>query len=260
MSRPTTGTASETERVFLACLPLVERLIAIQARRHALGGADAEDFAAWAKGRLIEGDYAIIRKFGGRSTIATYLAVVLANLVRDYKNSVWGRWRPSAAAKRLGPIAVRLEQLLYRDGYTLREAIQLLHTAATTQSEVELARLAARLPPRPATREISLESLGEAGGTLASPDDATTALDADRLEAAACVVREVVAALPPEDGLILRLHFWDGVRVADIARALRLEQMPLYRRIEGLERRLRTALEARGIDRAFVAELLSGGE
>src|SRR5215212_7376883 len=109
------GTASNPEAMFLANLSLIDRIIAVTARRNALGGADAEDFGAWTKGRLVEGDYAILRKFNQRSSLATYLTVVITNLLRDYRNSRWGRWRPSAEARRCGPVAVRLEELLYRD-------------------------------------------------------------------------------------------------------------------------------------------------
>jgi RNA polymerase sigma factor for flagellar operon FliA len=45
--------------------------------------------------------------------------------------------------------------------------------------------------------------------------------------------------------------------VADIARTLRLDQKPLYRRIDGSLARLRPALEAGGVDRDLAAELLS---
>lgn len=256
MSRATTGITPEPETSFLASLPLVERLLAIQARRHGLSEADAEDFAGWAKARLIDDDYAVFRKFDGRSAIATYLSVVLANLVHDYKNSVWGRWRPSAAAKRLGPLGIRLDELLHRDGYPLREAVQLLRTAGAPRSEAELAQLAAQLPVRRTAREVPLDVVDESASALLSADDPSAAVDQTRIEALECAVREAVASLPAEDALILRMRFWDGLKVSDIARTLRLEQMPLYRRIESLGARLRTALGARGIDRALVSELL----
>ena len=59
------------------------------------------------------------------------------------------------------------------------------------------------------------------------------------------------------DRLILRLRFQDGLAVADIARALHLDQKPLYRRFEELLRRLRAALEAAGIDPVQACELVN---
>jgi len=49
------------EELFLAQLPHIDRVIAILARRHALSKADAEEFGAWAKARLIDRDYAVLR-------------------------------------------------------------------------------------------------------------------------------------------------------------------------------------------------------
>jgi RNA polymerase sigma factor for flagellar operon FliA len=252
-----TSPASDPERDFLSSLPLVDRTIAIQARRHGLSAADAEDFGAWAKARLIGDDYAVFRKFGGRSSLATYLAVVLANLFRDYRNSRWGRWRPSVAAKRLGPTAIRLEELLHRDGHSMREAVEVLRSAGVALAERELVRLAACLPQRVPAAEVSLDALPQGAPDLVAPPR-PAAWDEEVVRAVERTLRALVDELPPEDGLILRMHYWDDVSVADVARLLRLEQKPLYRRLAALETRLRAALEARGIDRGLASEILGG--
>jgi RNA polymerase sigma factor for flagellar operon FliA len=46
--------------------------------------------------------------------------------------------------------------------------------------------------------------------------------------------------------------------VADIARTLRLDQKPLYRRLETIQATLRTALESRGVHRERASEILGG--
>jgi RNA polymerase sigma factor for flagellar operon FliA len=48
----------------------------------------------------------------------------------------------------------------------------------------------------------------------------------------------------------------DGFTLAHVARLLRLEQKPLYRRVERLVRTLRASLEAEGVSAAEVRELL----
>jgi RNA polymerase sigma factor (sigma-70 family) len=247
--------ATNFEQLFIASLPLVDRLVAAAARRHALGRADAEDFGAWVRARLIDSDYQVLRKFGGRSALSTYLTVVVANLYRDYRNMRWGRWRPSAAAKRLGPTAVRLEELIRRDGLPLREAAGILASTGCTLSEGELARLAASLPPHHPAREVSLDVLAEVDAApFAEPDDPGASDAVRQVERA---LESIVRELPPQDALILRMRFWNGLSVADIARALGIDQKPLYRRIEVIQSRLRSSLEARGIDRALAAEALS---
>jgi RNA polymerase sigma factor for flagellar operon FliA len=54
------------------------------------------------------------------------------------------------------------------------------------------------------------------------------------------------------------MRFWDDLTVADIARALRIEQKPLYRKLEAIQKHLRAALTARGIDEERVADVLAG--
>jgi RNA polymerase sigma factor (sigma-70 family) len=243
----------DPERTFLDSLPVIERIIAIIARRHALSRSDAEEFGAWARARLVDGEYAILRKFAGRSSLATYLSVVLTNSFHDYRNSVWGRWRPSAAATRLGPIGIRLEELLYRDGHTLREAAGVLHSAGSGLSETDIARLAAKIPQRQAATEVGLEKVDEAALGFE-----TAAAGSDETAAVVAALREVVEQLPPDERVITRMRFWDDISVADIARALCIEQKPLYRKLDSIQTRLRSWLEARGIDRERAMELLAG--
>ena len=241
-------TASDPESLFLASLPTIDRLVAIIGRRHGLSGADTEEFGSWVRERLIETQYAVFRKFAGRSSLQTYLSAVVANLFRDFRNTRWGRWRPSTLAKRLGPLAIQLETLLYRDGHPAREAIALLK--ARGADEGELRSLLTRIPSRIATREVGLDSLGSSIGEEARAIDPGPQQEHEneRREAEAAV-QTAMAVLSPEDRIILRLRFWDGCSIADIARSLGLEQKPLYRRLEGIKERLALALRERGFDR-----------
>lgn len=252
MVSPTKRT--EAEGTFLAHLPKIERIIGSIARRHAMGPDEADELASWVKAKLIENDYAVLQKFEGRSSIATYLTSVIANLFRDYRCQQWGRWRPSALAKRLGGLAVRLETLLHRDGYTLTQAVEVLRSAGLAGvSDRELFDLAARLPPR------------QRPGDGVDPDAEAPPADADLWlseqlhdwETARGTLERLLADLSLEDQLILRLRYWEGFSVADVARALGLEQKPLYRRIDRSLERLRELLEAEGLDRAGVAGFLS---
>jgi hypothetical protein len=97
-------------------LDLVERLIHYVAQRHHLPPAEIDDFASLVRYRLIERDFAILRKFEGRSAIATYLTTVIERIYLDFGNARWGKWRASAAARRLGDVAMRLEEQVVRDG------------------------------------------------------------------------------------------------------------------------------------------------
>jgi RNA polymerase sigma factor (sigma-70 family) len=247
----------EAESLFLSHLHVIDRTLEGICRRQGLFGDAADDFCGWARARLIENDYAAIRKFEGRSAFATYLVVVLTRFVLDYNVQRWGRWRSSAEARRLGDVAVHAERLLYRDGYSVSEAASALrHAGAMTLSDRAFAELAAQIPPRARPREVGDGVLA----AIAGPALADDAVRQTEQAAAWARVRDALAdalhELDPEDQLILRMRFWDGASVADIARALHCEQKPLYRRIERQLAQLRGRLVDEGVDRATLSELL----
>src|SRR5947208_13014691 len=109
---------------------------------------DVEDFASWVKLRLIDGDYAVIRKFQGRCSPATYLTVVIRRLFSDYQIRLHGKWHTSATAQRLGPDPVQLERLLYRDRKPLDEAVAIMSATDSAPTRAEIERLAAQLPEK----------------------------------------------------------------------------------------------------------------
>ncbi|HEX8276804.1 MAG TPA: sigma-70 family RNA polymerase sigma factor [Longimicrobiaceae bacterium] len=249
----------DLEALFLDNVGRVERVAALLARRYRLEHGEAEDFTSWAKLKLIEDDYAVLRKFRGESSIGTYLTTVLAMLFRDYRVQRWGRWRPSAAALRRGGVAVRLETLVRRDGYRLEQAGEILRTTGETDlSDRELAAMLAELPARSPLRPV--EDGPEPLAGIAGPEEADDALihqeSAAQHRSADEALSRALDHLPPEDRVILRMRFWEDMSVADIARGLHLEQKPLYRRVERSLKQLRKQLEAAGITRERVRSLL----
>lgn len=242
--------AESAKELFLAHLPLLNRIIDTICARHGLRGAEADDFAGWVRLRIVEDDYRVLRRFEGRSSVATYLTTVVANLYRDHRVKRRGRWRPSAAAKELGPVAERLERLVYRRNMSFREAVEVLRSeGATSASDRELAELFNRIPMRPKLRptQVGPEPLEQ----IPSGPRADAGVEAKEARRKHETIREALThaleALPSEDRLILRMRFWDDVTVADIARGLDLPQRPLYRRINRLIDTLREALDARGV-------------
>ena len=242
------------EWLFLSQLPTVDKVVGLLARRHALSPDDAEEFLAWARMRLIENDYGILARFRGEASLPTYLTVVLTTLFREYRAQEWGRWRPSAAAKRRGSIAVRIEQLVARDGASVSHAVEALRASgATSLSEAALRRIAAELPMRTPLRPVRTSAAGFDAPGSQRADDLLEQADAER---AAVVAREVLdkalVALPLEERRMVRLHYVESMTVADIARELALPQKPLYRRLQRALAALRAFLERAGISREDV--------
>ena len=245
------------ESAFLENLPLIDRICGALARRWLLQPADADDFAANVKLRLVADDYAVLRKFEGRSSLPTYLSVVITNLFRDERVHRWGRWRASVEARRLGPLAVQLECLLYRDGYTLAQAISRLRSGGYFElQDREAVRIAQRLPVRTRVREIAAAELEREPDRSSADDPLLNSERTEALEEAHAVLEQAVRSLTPQDALILRMRFYDAMSVADIARALNLEQKPLYRRLDRLFASLRAQLHAAGLNRERIQALL----
>ena len=234
--------------LFESNLALVDRVIATVCRRARLFGADADDLASAVKLALIENDYAILRKYQGRSTLAAYLSVVIQNFVSDHRTHTLGRWRPSREAEHMGQAGVLLETLLVRDQRSLDEALPILQSLDPTVTRERLVAMAVRLPRRVA-RPRAVE-LDEEAPLAAGEAADIRVVDAERERLCAetnRVIRNTLAALPDEDAMILRFRFGSGMSIADISRMLRLPQRPLYRRLESLFARLRAALDAAGL-------------
>ena len=247
------------EAILVEHLDFIERAVASVARRNAVAPWDAEDLAGQVRLRLMANDYAVLRKFEGRSRLTTYLTTVIHNIFRDFRIQRWGKWRPSAAARRQGELGVQLEALLYRDGFGTREAFAILRDRFDIEaSDEQLESMAARLRPR-TTRRI------ETDATIARLESAERSdrrlRDSERaalLTRVAGVLRSVLASLEPQDRLILRMRFADGLTIRAIAGSLDLEQRGMYTRVQRLLIEVRRRIEAAGVACDEVLDLLDG--
>ncbi|AHG89066.1 RNA polymerase sigma factor, sigma-70 family [Gemmatirosa kalamazoonensis] len=249
------------EALFLSHLPFLERALDAVARVLGMRDGDAEEFASWAKERLWEGDYRILRKWRGESRLTTYLTTVVTTLGREFRVKQWGRWRPSAAAQHNGPLAVRLETLVYRDGLRLEEAAELLRTRGETEaSDHDLAVLLARLPARARPRrgderDVSLDGLP---ASTVADDRVDSAESLAERRTAYEAMYEAIRRLEPLEQVVIRMHFLEGRSLADVARALDVPQKPLYRMKDRALATLAHHLTTAGITREQVRDLLGG--
>lgn len=237
------------EHLFHAHLKDIEALIRLVARLNGLTPEERDEFAGEVRLHLIEDDYAILRQFKGNAKLTTYLTTVIQRQYLDYRNKVWGKWRPSAVARRLGPIATRLDRLTTRDGLSFDEAVNVLQTnEGVTLSREELLAIFQQLPKRKPKRFVSDEVLEDAPSPVPTSEEAMLARErSDASEQAKAALERALRTLEPQDRLIVKLAYNDHMTLATISRLMDLEQKPLYRRLKKIEARLRTALEAEGI-------------
>jgi RNA polymerase sigma factor (sigma-70 family) len=244
---------------FLQHIASIKRIAAFTARRSHLTADQTAEFVQTVLVKLLENDYEIIRKFEGRSSFTTYLTTVTMRLFQQWRVEQWGKWRPSAQARALGEKAITLERLMSRDGYSFSEAVALLtqgHPQSYSARELEV--LYIRLPlrtPRPVF--LSDENvLAELPGEDSADERVRAGEHETALRFAVAALDRAIGDFSPEDRLILQLRFWNGIKVPEIARMMRLEPKKVYKRLDRLFKALRRALEDAGIDQASVRELM----
>jgi len=240
-------------------LPLIERVIAFVARRGHVAPNDVDDFKSYALVRLIENEYRILGKFAEMSSLRTYLTVVVHRVLIDYRNALWGKWRPSAQAERLGEDAIELERLRDRERLSREEAIeQLMSTSGGRLDRQAIEALDAQLPQRTRRQMVDEPSPDILIDPGPGPEAGIVRIERrgarGRLDQA---LKRALSRLSPADLLLVRLRFVLGLTVPLIARRLHVEDAkPLYRRLDRIRAGLRQDLEAQGITAREIRDLL----
>lgn len=230
------------EQLILHQRPHIDQLVRRLARRYYLAAGETDDFRAKVDRALERNDYELLRAFDGRSTWETYLTTIVMRQFFLFQAELWGQWRPSLTAQRLGPEAMLLEELVVRDSLPIPAAFDVMrarHRVDLPQSRLEQMAGQLRLATGDAPPAPPLP--GEIRGRNV------------RLELA---LREAVASAPPDDRLLLALRFRDGQTPMQMARVLKVDARPLQRRIEQLLDGIRGVLLQQGLDVDDVAALL----
>lgn len=237
-------------------LALIERAVRFACRRYRFDADEADEFQSLVNLKLVDHDFAVLRTYEQRSKFSTWISVVVQRMALDFRIAAWGKWHTSAEAKRLGPAAVELEQLLHRDGRMLEDAFAVVMSNHPITRD-ELQAIADRLPPRePRRRQVELEEADLVAKPVAV-DDALMEQDRQRVaRRLSTLLSEAIRELPGEDRLILQLRFEGGMTVAQIARSLQVDQKLLYRRIDQRLNAMKKVLLGSGIDPDDVADLI----
>jgi RNA polymerase sigma factor for flagellar operon FliA len=248
------------EARFLAALPTIDDVVSRICRRHRLTAVESDELRSDVRMHFIDKNYEVLRKFEGRSSLTTYVTVVIQRVLLERRNRMWGKWRPSADARRHGPTGILLERLVTRDGWTTTQALEMLRVNQGLEIDATLRAFCDRLAAKgPSRQTVPEEDAGQVTGTGPLPDANVVRAEQDflakRVQTALDRARQ---SLEPIERLILKMRFEDRVPVVDIARALQLDQRRLYRTIENLLKTISTSMQAEGITRADVATLFSG--
>ncbi len=235
----------------------VEALIRAACFRNRLKPDEAEEFASEVKLRLVENDYRILRVFTGKSSIETYLTTVIANTVRDLIRERDGRWRPSEEAKRLGEVAERLEELIYRFHYPFHEAYQILTTNFGFNLSEKVARdIYFKLKVREG-RPVAVSTEEEFHDERGTPETEMINAEHNQLEGRiSTIINELRGQLSATDRLMLRMAFEDNLKLTVVAEQLQLSRGEVDRRIREILTLFKRGILQHGINFNEVRELI----
>ena len=213
-------------------------------RRGRLSPADAEDFSQGVHLKFLETGYEAFARFDGRSTLRTYLTTVVWRLLLDWRNAAYGKWRPSAAARRLGVEAVRLDRLINRDGLTVEEAIQVASRAPAASPDRVIRRLAERLPRRRRAVIVADDALHLVARE--APDPVEARERAAKTKQTRIALGQAFNQLNPEERLLVTLRFRQSLTVQEIAGVLNIDAKRLYRTFNRLVDKMRRDMRVSG--------------
>lgn len=226
-------------------ISLLDSVITSVTRSRRMQREDVDDFRQSVHLRLVERNYEIFRRFAGRSSMKTYLTVVVRRLLLDWQNQTMGKWRPSAAARRLGDTAVHLDRLLHRDGCSIEEAVGYIRARQADADAGTIRRLALALPPRvpPAVR------LAHAHATVAHfRDPLEERAHAAHVAARRSALARALRRLERGDRSLIFLRYRKQLTVQHIAQRRAEDAKALYRRFDRILLRLRSQLAADGLE------------
>jgi RNA polymerase sigma factor (sigma-70 family) len=249
---------TDTETAQPTCfeLALVSQIARALARRHRLSAEDQQDFEQHVHLKLLERRYDVFERFEGRSSLRTYLTTVVSRLLLDWQNSRLGKWRPSAAARRLGPHAVAIEQLMDRDGLTPNEAVEVLCDQPEKPSRADLERIREQLPRRVRRRPITLDIV-DTEANQAFVDHVEARDNAAQKRRIRGALWRSLDRLPAQDRSLILLHYWGAYSIRSIAERWREEPKTLYRRAQRAIRTLRSTLADYGVTTSLAPMLES---
>ena len=226
-------------------LVLLGEVVRSVIRRGRLPPADAEDFSQGVQLKFLESGYEAFARFDGRSSLRTYLSTVVWRLLLDWRTAAYGKWRPSAAARRLGPQAVRLDRLLNRDGLTADEAIQIASRAPEAAPERVLRLIADRLPRRRRHVVVPDDVLQLVAREFPDPIEAHER--AVKVRRTRLALGQAFNQLKPEERRLMSLRFRQSLTVREIAGILNVDARRLYRTFDRLVGKLRRDMGTFGV-------------
>ncbi len=239
-------------------------------------GPLAEEAALAVIDGLEADDWQRVRAFQGRASFSSFIMTLTARLLEDFARKRFGRVRPPLWVQTFGGIWPKLFQALCLERLPVTEAVEVVHQRQTLaeKNAIETAayQLLARIPDCGMARglevayeeeELPAEIRGEAG-------PASSAETRERRELFQAIFQLVLKqengevgdavldkyrafqiTLSPEERLLLKLCYQDGLGVAEAGKMLDLTRFQAHGRMRRLLERLKAELSRTGLAEAL---------
>jgi RNA polymerase sigma factor (sigma-70 family) len=250
-SRVLTGSESRFEHLRHEVTAAASRV----ARAYRLSASDADDLRSdlWLK--VLE-NKRTLRTLRARARPSSYLVAIARNLLLDQRNKSWGKWRPSAAARRAGGYGIALDRLVTRDGLSVDVAQAMLRCAGKAPGDCSVSTMTLEFPSRLKRVFVGVEAV-DAVSIAHNRRDISWDHERRRVERLVQqALTEVLAGLPHFDRQLLKWRFVDDLTIAAMAPRVRMTAGALYRHFSRLLRDIRMSLEQVGVDLPTVRSLL----
>jgi RNA polymerase sigma factor for flagellar operon FliA len=247
------------EQVLVDLLPTVQAAVRSFGRRRNLSAEDQDDLQGDIYEKLVTDDYHALRNFEGRSSMKTYLTTLVTRLAVDRQRQQEGRWRPSAAAKRLGEHAVAIDELITRRNYPIHEVWHIMkNRPGFTLTESETEALCEQLPRRAERfKQVNFkrDEMDEQGLDIDSvtdkrPDPETEYImkqSGDTQKQARQLLAKFSTSLTSREQLVLRMSYEDDLKLSEMVRQLGMTRHKIESLIKSIHVRFRQLLLQNGI-------------
>lgn len=238
-------------------LDFIKATVRKVARRHRLDAAEIEEFEGEVLLKLCDRDYAVLRSFEGRSRLTTYLVTVINRAYLDYRNKKWGKWRPSAVAKRLGPRTILLDRMVRTEGRPIEEVQARLAAAGDQVDRETLLDLLEQLPLRTQRRAAGEEALESIATPHEGPDAGIE--ESERQRTARLTehhLQQALGRLSAEQRTLILLVYSSGVPISRFAERNGMKPRALYTILQHCYAVMLEYFESTGLDRKAILDLL----
>lgn len=246
-----------------------DKINALAVRRFGSGPL-AEEAALAAIDGMEAGDWQRVRAFQGQASFSSFILTISARLFEDFARKRFGRVRPPLWVQSFGGIWQKLFRALCLERLPVGDAVEIVHQrqveAEKKAIETAAYELLARIPGCGMVQ--GLEVSCEEEETVAAVDDgpAGKAESREQVELFQAVFqlvlgqdhgsvgedllqkyRQVQVVLTPEEKLLLKLCYQDGLGVTEAGEMLGMNRFQAHGRMRRLLQRLRLEFERCGL-------------